>query len=105
MSLFGEIRTRGYHILGPVLGASAVMYFAYHAVQGEHGLNAWWQVTQQIKVMETKVAETERERSRLERRVRLMRPESLDPDMLEEQARRMLNYVRDDEIVILLRDR
>ncbi len=102
MSLFADMRTRGRHVLGPLLGASAVMYFAYHAVQGEHGLNAWWQVTRQIAVAEAKVAQLEEERARLERRVRLLRPDSLDPDMLEEQARRMFNYVRDDEIVILL---
>jgi cell division protein FtsB len=30
-----------------------------------------------------------------------MRPESLDPDMIEERARRALNVARADDIVIL----
>ena len=44
------------------------------------------------------------ERTRLEHRVQLLRPDSLDPDLLEERARDMLNYGSDDELLILLPD-
>ncbi len=37
----------------------------------------------------------------MENRVRLLEPGSLDPDMLEERARLMLNYGHADDIVIL----
>ncbi len=36
----------------------------------------------------------------LERRVQLLRPDSLDPDMLEERARKVLNFAKKDEVVI-----
>jgi cell division protein FtsB len=39
---------------------------------------------------------------RLERRVALLRPESLDRDMLEERARAVLNLARPEDRVILL---
>ena len=40
------------------------------------------------------------EREHWEHKVSLLRPEGIDPDMLEERARLLLNYLRDDEIVI-----
>jgi len=36
----------------------------------------------------------------LERKVSLLRPESLDPDMVEEQGRRLLNFSHPDDIHI-----
>ncbi len=101
MSASGEIRRRARHVAGPALVAALIGYFGYHAVQGEHGLIAWWRITQQIERVEATLDETRAEREALERRVALLRPESLDPDMLEERARIMLNLARPDEVIIL----
>ena len=50
MSFFKEIRSRARHVIGPVLGISAVTYFGFHAVQGDRGLMAWWKLRQYIEV-------------------------------------------------------
>ena len=50
MSFFKEIRLRARHVIGPVLGISAVTYFGFHAVQGDRGLMAWWKLRQHIEV-------------------------------------------------------
>lgn len=42
-----------------------------------------------------------RDREALERRVLLMRPERADPDLLEEEARKTLNYSKPNEIIVL----
>lgn len=42
------------------------------------------------------------ERRSWEDRVNAMRDETMDPDMADEQARRLLGVVREDEIVIIL---
>jgi cell division protein FtsB len=42
-------------------------------------------------------------RARLERDVALLRPESLDPDMLDERARAILNLVHPDDLIMLKR--
>lgn len=104
MSVLKEIRRRVRHVWGPVLAAAVIGYLGYHAVQGERGLIAWWQVTQQIERSEATLAEVRGEREALERRVGSLRPESLDPDMLDERARIMLNLARPDEVVILNAD-
>ncbi len=101
MGLISEIRSRARHVVGPVLAISAVGYFAYHAIHGERSLNAWRRLDQRIEAARGVSAETAERRRILERRVRLLNPASLDPDMLEERARLMLNYGYPDDIVII----
>mgnify|MGYP006126587817 CR=1 FL=1 len=44
---------------------------------------------------------TRKKKQKLELRVRLLHPENLDPDMLEERVRIMLNYGYPNEFIIL----
>ncbi|HEX9570611.1 MAG TPA: septum formation initiator family protein [Rhodospirillales bacterium] len=101
MGLLQEIRARARHVVGPVLGVCAVGYFAYHVVHGDRGLIAWWNIKQRVDAAKPVLAQTRAERETLENRVYLMNPGSLDPDMLEERARLMLNYGYSNDIVIL----
>ena len=96
-----EIRRRGRAVVGPFLGLTAVVYFAYHTVQGDRGLLAWWRVNQEIKQAEETLSQLEDVRDNLDHQARLLRPDHLDADMLEERARLMLNMGRDNEVVIL----
>lgn len=101
MMILNEIRRRARHVVGPFLGLTAVVYFAYHTVQGDRGLIAWWRLTQDIKQAEESLAQLEDVRDNLDHRAQLLRPDHLDPDMLEERARLMLNMGRDDEVIVL----
>ena len=47
------------------------------------------------------LAHTERERARWERRVLLLRP-GIDPDMLDERARTLLNYADPRDLTLRL---
>ncbi len=110
MAMLSEIRRRARHIVPQVVLACTLGYFAYHTTQGERGLLAWLHLEKELRVAESEAAVLAAERvggvgaaarRRLEHRVRLLRPDSLDPDMLEERARALLNYGRDDEVIIL----
>jgi len=101
MGLFKEFRARARHVVGPVLGVCAVGYFAFHVVHGDRGLIAWWNIKLRVAQAKALLTISRSERERLEKRVRLLHPGSLDPDMLEEQARLLLNYGRADDIVVL----
>ena len=101
MRLIAEIRTRARHIVGPVLGICAVGYFSYHLVHGDRGLFAWWQLSQRIVDAGEVLDDLNGERRRLDHRVKLLHPQSLDPDMLDERARAMLNYGLPGEVVIV----
>ena len=101
MILLHEIRKRARHIAGPVLAISLFGYFAYHSVQGDRGLIAWLQLGQQVEIAQAVLEKVSRDRSALEHRARLLRPDNLDPDMLDERARQVLSLSHPDELVIL----
>lgn len=101
MSLFSELRLRARHIVGPVLGICATGYFAFHAINGERGMLALRQLSQRVTLAQADFDDARRQRQILENKVRLLSPGSLDPDMLDERARLMLNYGYGDEIVIV----
>ena len=101
MNLLVELRHRARHVIGPLLGVSAVVYFAYHAVNGDRGLMAWLELKDRVAVAEMAAERIGAQRRGIENRVRLMHPESLDPDMLEERVRIMLNYAHALDVVIL----
>ena len=90
------------HAVTPVLCVAAVVYFGYHAIQGDRGLLAWLHLTQQITRAEAIVNTAAAERYRLERMTRRLRPESLDADLLDERARRTLGLAKPAEVIILL---
>ena len=96
-----EIRRRGRHVAGPLLAAALVAYFGYHAVEGERGLIALWHVTQQLDDANAVFDEIHAQRTVLEHRVALLRPEHLDPGRLDERARAVLDLVGPNEVVIL----
>ena len=78
-----------------------VCYFLYHAVQGENGLLALREFDARAEVLRVEAVRLSEERKKMAARVALLRPDSLDPDMLDEQARKSLGFIHPDEVVIL----
>jgi len=101
MKIASEIPRRSRQAMGPLLALVAVTYFVYHIVEGDRGLLAWWRLNHDIRTAEATLTDQQRERNALEQRSRLLRPDDLDPDMLEERARAMADLGHDDELVIL----
>jgi cell division protein FtsB len=101
MGLFSELRLRARYIIGPVLGICAIGYFAYHGIRGDRGLLALRQLSLRVELARLEHATIKTRRMALEHKVRLLNPNSLDPDMLDERARVMLNYGFEDEIIVI----
>ncbi len=94
---FPRLRT----LLVPLACVLGLAYAIYHGVQGERGLLAWIDRSAAVERARADAAALADERHRLERRVSLLRTESLDLDLLEEQARRLLNMGHPDEQILL----
>ena len=101
MIVFREMRRRAKVLVAPVLGLALTGYFAYHLVEGDRGLRAWMRLTQELRSAKMALADVSAERARLERRAGNMRSEHLDPDLLDSQVRRTLDFAAPDEIVII----
>jgi cell division protein FtsB len=87
-------------ILAPIVFATVFGYFGYHLVNGDRGLLAMVHLQREVLVAEQNLTEAETTRKIWERRVSALRNQSLDPDMLDERARVLLNFSRKDDTVI-----
>ena len=103
MALLSDLKRHAVDAVAPAIGFCVVAYFAYHRIQGDRGLVAWMRLNEHIEIARSELAGLQVERVALERRVSLLRPDSLDRDLLDEQARIVLNFARPGEIVILER--
>jgi cell division protein FtsB len=89
-------------LLLPAACLMILSYFAYHAVEGDYGLFALGKLAERQSTLEAELAALRLERDEMERHVSLMRPESLDRDMIDERAREALNMANAKDIVIFL---
>jgi len=80
-------------------------YFAYHLFAGNHGLEARARLESEVKLLNAELKGLEAVRGRLDRDVALMRADELDPDMLDERARAVLNFSHPNDIVIMNKTR
>ncbi len=99
------VRTRLRSILTPivfylVLGAASG-YLVWGASNGEHGLKAKEKYDAETETLQAELASLKNERARWERRVAALRPDSVDRNLLEEEAHGKLDRVGKDEVVII----
>jgi cell division protein FtsB len=93
-------RMRG--MVWPLVVLLLLVYFAYHTVQGKHGIRAYFAYGSELKSLEAQAATTSQKRAQLENQMKLLDGNRLDPDMLDEMARRKLGYMVPGEAMIEL---
>jgi cell division protein FtsB len=90
--------------LGLYLAAALLIgYFGVNAFTGNHGLRARQDLDLQIAQLSAELATVKAERTGWERRSALLKSESLDPDMLDERARMLLDYVDPRDVTLPLK--
>jgi cell division protein FtsB len=90
--------------LGLYLGAALFIgYFGVNAYSGNYGLKAKQDLDRQIAELTGELDQLKAERTQWQRRVALLKSDSLDPDMLDERARAVLNYVHPKDVTLLIR--
>ena len=97
---FARVRYRTIIVL--LTCALGLLYVGYQSVQGERGLLRWVERSAEVERARAEVAALAEERRKLERRVSQLRAESLDLDLLDQEARRTLNLGHPDEEVLFL---
>ena len=99
--LLHEIRRRARFFVGPLLGAALTSYFVYHTIEGERGLRAWREITQQLRLANDQLSTVAAERDALAHKVSGLDPAHIDPDLLDQQIRTTLELVAPNEVVIM----
>jgi cell division protein FtsB len=71
----------------PAIAAAAIAYFGYYTVAGPRGMLALHDANVRLAVAQEQLDGLTADRLSLERRIKLLEPGSVDPDMVEEVAR------------------
>jgi cell division protein FtsB len=81
-----------------LMAAGAIVYFGFHAYNGDRGLIAKEAHRAQMAELAAELAALRKEREDWALRVSLMRPDALDPDIIDERARDVLNMVHPKDV-------
>ena len=84
-----------------VIGVCLSFYFCYHLIAGERSYLRLVSLDHQISTTENQYGKTKAEREALEQKVVMMRPGSVNRDLLEEQSRKVLGFHYKDEKVLI----
>jgi cell division protein FtsB len=85
------------------MAALLIGYFGVNAYTGNRGLNAKQDIEVQSATLSGELARLKAERAHWERRVALLKSDSLDPDMLDERARAILDYAHPNDAILILK--
>ena len=86
--------------IATVAFAVVLSYFLYHSISGDRGLLAMVRLDQELDKAQDELDMLHSDRLKQEHRVRLLRPESLDLDLLDQQARRLIGYMAPGEVAL-----
>jgi cell division protein FtsB len=78
-----------------------LIYFVFHSIYGKLGVIAYFKLNKQLVVATQKLELLKSTRIDLEHKTKLMRTESLDKDMLDEQARKSLSVASPNDLMFV----
>tara|TARA_Y100000590_G_scaffold463835_1_gene631620 strand:- start:314 stop:628 length:315 start_codon:yes stop_codon:yes gene_type:complete len=100
MGLVVDVRRRIRGAIAPLLLFLAILYFGISFVEGNRGLLAWISLSQKNQHIMSKLNNLKIERKIQENLVRGLRMDSLDLDLLDEQSRKNLGFLRKNEYIL-----
>src|SRR5690349_18765256 len=99
---FRGMLKRQFDLIVMIVCMSLLGYFGWHGYYGPRSFDHHDALAAKAAALNDKVAAIREERQALEGKVSLMRPQSIDPDMLDELARTTLDFGKPGELIVRL---
>lgn len=84
------------------LAALLIGYFGVNAYSGNRGLKAKEDIDRQISALSSELDRLQSEDIQWQRRIALLKSDNIDPDMLDERARALLDYADPNDLTLML---
>ena len=86
--------------LWPVVLMAVTVYFGWYGLNGAHGQKALPQREADLALAKAQLAKAQADRDAWQQKVAALKTQHMDPDMLDERARIVLNMAKPNEIVV-----
>ncbi len=100
------VRTRLSAILLPLafyaFSAAVGSFFVWHAFHGDRGIEAEIQHRREMTEVESKLKVVRAEKAQWQMRIDLLRGPDVDRDLLDEEARNLLNRVSKNDLLVFV---
>ena len=96
------LQIKKYEILVSVASLGMLCYLVFHGFYGSRGYAYRDNLLAQLGVLQGESSGVAKQRETIEARVSLLRPESIDPDYLDELARKDLFLVKPTDVIVAL---
>jgi len=94
------LRRRLFDVAVFSVAAMLLVYFVWHGLHGPRSIENHARLERQVEEMDVRLEAVRARRIALEARVRLLRPESIDPDLVDELARRELSFAGPNDLAV-----
>lgn len=84
----------------PAICGAAIAYFGYYAIWGTRGAIALSRTEARLAIREDQLAQLRTQRERLQHRIKLLEPGSVDPDMVSEMEHDLLMEGAPGEVAV-----
>lgn len=88
-------------VLSNLIWICVAGYFVYHIIIGGRGVISWTILSREANQLESELSDLKSENEFLSNKIKGMRSDNLDLDLLEEQAERVLGFCRKEDVVVL----
>ena len=100
MPIFKNLPHQAHFYILPLIFLMITLYFTYHLIQGERGLFRLFEINQELVEAQNIESSTGLEKEQLEQKVHSLSANSIDADMLDEEARQNLGFINPNEFII-----
>ncbi len=80
---------------------SLIGYFCFHMFSGSRGIITYFKLNSQISLLQSELEMVRAERLTIEHKANLLKCDSLDLDLLEEQAKEILGFAKPQESLFI----
>ena len=100
--MLSAIRKNLTAIFSNIFWLCLVGYFIFHVISGARGVVSWVKLSKQAETLEKKAKILKEENAFLENKIHFLRSDNLDLDLLDEQARNILGFANEEDIIVML---
>lgn len=105
MSNFIRTKLLSKNLLFNIIFLLLALYFIFHSIYGDRGLISYLRLNKKLSQANLELNDLQAKRARLEHKAALLRSDSLDLDILEEQAKKILGLASSKERIFKVKNK